>query len=236
MTRAQAAVLPLSVSAHAAGVAGLLALSMMPAALPAARVTPAPPLFKPPIVDMPVLRDPVRGGSQPPRGSGPRPRSVPPRPSEPVGPAPALVDPPTVPFVEGPLAEGEPVEISEGIGCIGCEIGNATPMGRGPGGAGDASGGTPVRLGGLIREPVKLRHVPPVYPEIARAARVHGLVVLECTLTPEGHVADIRVVSGHPLLAPAARRAVEQWLYKPTLLNGVPVPVIMTVTVKFELR
>lgn len=62
------------------------------------------------------------------------------------------------------------------------------------------------------------------------------MVVLECTLTPEGRVANARVLRGHPLLDGAALHAVTQWVFTPTLLNGVPVPVIMTVTVKFELR
>ena len=100
----------------------------------------------------------------------------------------------------------------------------------------EGSAVAPVRVGGAIREPRKLRHVVPVYPEIARAARVGGAVTIECTVTPEGHVDGARVVSGHPLLAPAARQAVEQWLFTPTLLNGVPVPVILTVTVNFQLR
>jgi protein TonB len=127
------------------------------------------------------------------------------------------------------------------VGCVGCDIGNSFPTGSGSEVDGEADGGTegggePVRVGGVIREPRKLRHVSPVYPEIARTARVQGLVVLECTLTPQGRVSDVRVVSGHPLLSPAAARAVEEWLFTPTLLNGVPVPVILTVTVKFELR
>ena len=75
----------------------------------------------------------------------------------------------------------------------------------------------------------------PIYPEIARAARVQGFVILECTLTPEGNVSNLRVLSGHPLLDAAALRAVQQWRFTPTLLNGVPVPVILTVRVRFQL-
>jgi protein TonB len=77
--------------------------------------------------------------------------------------------------------------------------------------------------------------VLPVYPEIARAARVQGNVVLDCTISREGRVVDVKVLSGHVLLQPAAVEAVRQWLYRPTLLNGVPVPVVMTVTVRFTL-
>jgi protein TonB len=99
------------------------------------------------------------------------------------------------------------------------------------------SGGVePVRIGGTIREPKKLKHVNPVYPAIARQARVQGVVILEATLDPSGKVAKVRVLRGIPLLDQAAVEAVQQWVYTPTLLNGVPVPVIMTITVNFTLQ
>ncbi len=75
--------------------------------------------------------------------------------------------------------------------------------------------------------------VPPVYPPLASRARVNGTVILEATLTIEGTVSEIRVVSGHPLLIQAAIDCVKQWQYEPTLLNGVPVPVILTAKVSF---
>jgi TonB family protein len=92
-----------------------------------------------------------------------------------------------------------------------------------------------VRVGGQIQEPRKLRDVPPVYPEIAKDARVQGLVILECTVGPDGAVVDVKVLRSIPLLDEAAIESVRQWRYAPTLLNGVPVPVIMTVTVNFKL-
>jgi protein TonB len=76
--------------------------------------------------------------------------------------------------------------------------------------------------------------VPPIYPPLASKARVSGTVVLEATLTAQGVVDQIRVVSGHPLLTEAAIDAVKQWQYEPTLLNGVPVPVILTARVHFN--
>src|SRR5262249_8221141 len=94
---------------------------------------------------------------------------------------------------------------------------------------------TPVRVGGDVKEPKVIRMVPPVYPRVAVIARVHGAVLLEATLTAQGTVEEIRVVSGHPLLHQAAIDAVKQWRYEPTLLNGEPVPVVFTVTVNFEL-
>jgi len=93
----------------------------------------------------------------------------------------------------------------------------------------------PVRVGGEIREPKKLRHVDPVYPDVALAARVRGSVFLECIVSPQGRVTDVTLVRGVPLLNESAMAAVRQWLYTPTLKDGVPVTVIMTVTVRFEL-
>ncbi|HET8647139.1 MAG TPA: energy transducer TonB, partial [Vicinamibacteria bacterium] len=75
----------------------------------------------------------------------------------------------------------------------------------------------------------------PVYPEMAKQARVQGTVVLEATIDPSGRVDNVRVLRGIPLLNEAALDAVRKWVYSPTLLNGTPVPVIMTVTVNFTL-
>ncbi len=92
-----------------------------------------------------------------------------------------------------------------------------------------------VRVGGQIKEPKKVHNVNPAYPDIAKQARVQGIVILECTISPQGKVTDVKVLRGIPLLDQAAIDAVKQWTYTPTLLNGVPVPVIMTVTVNFKL-
>jgi periplasmic protein TonB len=93
-----------------------------------------------------------------------------------------------------------------------------------------------VRVGGVIREPRKLVHVAPVYPEIARLSRVEGVVTMEAVLDATGKVESVRVLSSQPLLEEAAVRAVRQWRYTPTALNGVPVPVLMTITVRFSLE
>ena len=89
---------------------------------------------------------------------------------------------------------------------------------------------------GKIKEPKKTKDVPPQYPDIAKQARVQGVVILECTISPQGRVSDVKILRGIPLLNEAALTAVKQWVYSPTLLNGVPVPVIMTVTVNFRLQ
>jgi len=92
-----------------------------------------------------------------------------------------------------------------------------------------------LRVGSSIREPMKVKHVSPLYPDLAKQARIEGTVVLECTINEQGQVTEVRVLRGIPLLDAAAVEAVRQWVYSPTLLEGVPVPVIMTVTVHFKL-
>jgi protein TonB len=94
----------------------------------------------------------------------------------------------------------------------------------------------PVRVGGNIKPPNKVKNVPPVYPPIAQSARVQGVVIIEATIGTNGKVTDARVLRSIPLLDQAALDAVRQWEFTPTLLNGVPVPVIMTVTVNFTLQ
>jgi TonB family protein len=89
----------------------------------------------------------------------------------------------------------------------------------------------PIRVGGNVQESKLIRRVEPVYPELAKQARVQGRVVLVITVDEEGNVSEIKVTNGHPLLYEAAVMAVRQWKYSPTLLNGEPVPVITTVTV-----
>ena len=94
---------------------------------------------------------------------------------------------------------------------------------------------TPVRVGGNIPPPTKTHDAKPVYPAEAQSARVQGVVIIEATIGPNGKVQDARVLRSIPLLDSAALDAVRQWEFTPTLLNGVPVPVIMTVTVQFTL-
>jgi protein TonB len=96
--------------------------------------------------------------------------------------------------------------------------------------------GAPVRVGGNIRPPAKVRDVRPIYPEDAMRARVQGVVILETTIDASGLVMDAKVLRSIPMLDQAAVDAVMQWEFTPTLLNGAPVPVIMTVTVNFTLQ
>jgi protein TonB len=93
-----------------------------------------------------------------------------------------------------------------------------------------------VHVGGRITPPQKIRDVAPIYPRVAVLSHVEGMVIIEATIGPSGNVLDARVLRSVPLLDAAALEAVRQWQYTPTLLNGTPVAVVMTVTVRFTLK
>lgn len=92
----------------------------------------------------------------------------------------------------------------------------------------------PVRVGGNIAKPTQTVRVEAVKPERAVQAGISGMVILEATIGTDGSVTDAKVLRSIPLLDEAAVAAVRQWKFTPTLLNGVPVPVVMTVTVNFQ--
>ena len=95
--------------------------------------------------------------------------------------------------------------------------------------------GVAIRVGGHITPPPKTKDVRPLYPPLALAANVQGAVILELRVEADGKVSDARVVQSIPLLDQAATDAALQWQFQPVLLNGVPTPVIMNVTVDFRL-
>jgi TonB family protein len=111
----------------------------------------------------------------------------------------------------------------------------ATPAVAAPGGSQD-DWKDAVRVGGNIGPPRKVKDVPPEYPKAAQDARVQGVVILEARVDESGNVSDVRLLRSIPLLDQAALAAVKQWKYEPALLNGVPTPVVMTMTVNFTLR
>ena len=92
-----------------------------------------------------------------------------------------------------------------------------------------------VRIGGRVRPPTKTKNVPPVYPQAAQLERVAGIVILEVIIGTDGKVRDGRVMRSVAFLDDAAIEAVRQWEYTPTELDGKLVPVVMTVTVSFNL-
>jgi len=91
-----------------------------------------------------------------------------------------------------------------------------------------------VRVGSNLKAPRQTYLIQPEYPPLAMQARVSGVVVVDALIDEHGNVVGARAVSGHPLLVPAALKAVLQWKYEPTLLNGTPVAVEMEVTVHFN--
>jgi protein TonB len=92
-----------------------------------------------------------------------------------------------------------------------------------------------LRVGGVIKPPTKIANVAPIYPQEAKDARVQGVVIIETVVDEAGAVKEAWVLKSVPLLDEAALEAVRQWRYQPTLMNGVPRPVRMTVTVNFTL-
>jgi protein TonB len=92
-----------------------------------------------------------------------------------------------------------------------------------------------VRVSQGVTTGLLIHKVEPTYPMLARSARIQGNVVLKAIIDKEGNIQDLQLVSGHPMLVPAAIQAVKQWRYRPYLLNGQPVEVETTITVIFSL-
>jgi TonB family protein len=97
------------------------------------------------------------------------------------------------------------------------------------------SSSEPMRVSGGVQMAKLIRKVMPVYPPLAKSARISGVVHLIGTIAKDGTIRNLQIVGGHPMLARAAVEAVEQWVYQPTLLNGVPVEVIAPIEVNFTL-
>jgi protein TonB len=93
-----------------------------------------------------------------------------------------------------------------------------------------------VRVGGQVKAPQQTYFADAKYPPLAREAHIRGTVVVEAVIDEHGNVVQGRVVSGHPLLIDAALKAVLQWKYEPTTLNGQPVSVELQVQVHFNLN
>jgi protein TonB len=93
-----------------------------------------------------------------------------------------------------------------------------------------------IRQGGSVQAALLVNKVQPVYPPLARQTRISGTVRLHAIISKSGSVESLEVLSGHPLLVRAAMDAVQQWRYKPTLLNGEPVEVDTTIDVIFSLN
>jgi protein TonB len=230
----RAAALPIAVLAH-----GFLVLALL--VVPLLRVGDLPQveltgifLAPPPPVPSPA---PPRGRPKP-AGKGSRIKPVSSKAALDRGALVAPVDIPTDISEEalnpGGWAEGIPG---------GVDYGESNPFAGGAGdwlnkvtavvGAGDSA---PIRAAGEVRPPKLVRRVEPDYPELARQARVEGVVILEATTDIYGRVASVKVLRSVPLLDQAAVDAVTRWVYEPMVVNGRPRAVTFTVTLRFELK
>jgi len=165
----------------------------------------------------------------------------------PVPRTPAALHPEEPPKFVAPLETPAEIQPEEGI-ALGVEGGVPGGVEGGvPGGiVGGIVGGLPqeapppaaklVRVGGQIKTPKLLRKVDPVYPELAKQARAGALIVLEATVDATGRVQEVRILRSAPLFDEAAVEAVKQWAYRPLLLNGIPTPFIVAVTLNFHFQ
>ena len=95
---------------------------------------------------------------------------------------------------------------------------------------------SPIRVGGRVRAPRAVYKPSPTYPPLAKQARISGDVVIDAVIDKTGSVVEMKVVSGPPLLIPAALAAVRMWRYEPTYLNDEPIDIQFILTVRFELQ
>jgi TonB family protein len=98
-----------------------------------------------------------------------------------------------------------------------------------------ANGAQRIRVGGMVQSANLIRKVTPVYPPLAKQARIQGTVRFTALISTEGNIINLQLVEGHPLLVQSAQQAVEQWQYKPTLLNGNAAEVITQIDVNYTL-
>jgi len=163
-----------------------------------------------------------------------------------------LMVPKSIPKDIAVIREEELPPPSSGVGVVGGVAGGVA--GGGVGGIlGGILGGVPsaappppppppktvtpqrIRVGGNVQAANLINQVRPIYPPLAKQARISGTVELSAIIGKDGRVQDLKVVRGHPLLVQAALDAVKNWIYKPTLLNGEPVEVSTTIDVNFTL-
>ena len=144
------------------------------------------------------------------------------------------------------IKEDEPPPPSSGVAGVVGGVPGGVPGGAIGGVLGSVINSTPtavpkvatpqrVRVSQGVSQGLLIHQVKPSYPPLARQARIQGTVVLQAVIGKDGNIQNLKVVSGHPMLAPAALEAVKQWKYKPYYLNGEPVEVDTTINVNFTL-
>ena len=152
----------------------------------------------------------------------------------------SLSEIPTIDTVEAPVFSASDPAIgvigSIGATSIGSQIfGEILPKPKPPAAPAQALPSKPIVVGGGVQSARLLKKVMPVYPALARQARVSGTVRLIGIIAKDGTIQQLQVTSGHPLLVQSALDAVRQWIYRPTLLNGQAVEVIAPIDVNFTL-
>ena len=209
-----------SIGAHIAALVVLVAIPLV-----AMDVIPIahriPDFIRVSAAELPEVPPPPRGGNPPVT----REVSVPSTPTH----APDHIE------AELPIT-GPPGDVPSVPGSVPDGVDGAIPMVNIPPPVAPPTRRDPVRPGGDIRPPTKIKHVAPLYPSIAQSNRVQGTVILEAVINEQGEVSQVRVLRSVMLLDEAAMNAVRQWRFTPTLLNGQAVPIVMTVTVSFQLK
>lgn len=206
---------PVSLLSHFAIVLAVVLIPLLaPGLLPKVAADTLPPVFIMPIVPqpppLPAITKPLQHVENPNAAPTEAPNEI-----APEKPLPEWREPTTPGIIDGTITESNSRALVE-----------PPPPPAPP---------QPLRVGGIIRTPQKTRHVDPVYPQMAILSRTQGIVIIEATIGADGQTMNARVLRSIPLLDQAALDAVRQWQHSPSLLNGVPVPVIMTVTVVFTL-
>ncbi|HEX2443027.1 MAG TPA: TonB family protein [Vicinamibacterales bacterium] len=216
--------LPLSIAAHAAALAAVLVIPLMATGdLPAIRRA----ITFGDIEIMPVAPPPPRLRAARPPGA---PVNAPARDVAPLEP-PSQIGPERLDSIGSAIEiEGDPNGVDGGIP-IDSDRTFVPPPPPPP----LEPPTKPIRPGGKIVVPQRVVYAQPVYPSIAQSAGIEGRVVIEAIVGPSGEVTNVRVVKSVRFLDDSALAAVRQWKYTPTLLNGTPVSVLLTVSVDFRL-
>jgi periplasmic protein TonB len=220
--------LSLSLAAHSAAVAAVLAASIATVRLP----DQAPKQMLPFI---PAIAPPPALGTPNPTPAQLRPRtSTSAAPRIPVAPAPVTA-PTVIPDTITPVAAAPNDGPASTIGSsIGSDIG-VGPDAPSSSIAPDASG--PLPIGNGVKSPIVIRRVDPIYPPLAIRARMNGSVVLQCIIDKSGRIRDVRVVtSTFSAFEQPAIDAVQQWLFTPGTLKGQAVDTIFELTVRFQVK
>jgi len=231
LVKGRSATLAVSMTVHAALVAALVLVPLFfDDILPA----PSESVFRAFFVTPAVVAPPPPPPPPPAAGVRAQPRTpAAPRPEEPA----RFVAPIEVPTEVAPeetldlgVEGGVPGGVEGGVpgGVIGGVVGGLPTEAPPPSKA--------VRVGGHLKAPKNIHRVDPEYPVLAKEARVSALLILEATVGVDGRVENVTVLRGQPLFDEAAVAAVKQWRYRPLLLNGLPTPFIVSITLSFKFQ